>query len=273
MGEPKRPSLARAHGCALGALLLALCAVLPAQVSPRFDPLADGLLLGGSALFGIGSEFLDFKGEQHYEGTLLEPATVNGFDRPLMRAYGSFADSFSDLTLAIGIGTPLLLALGRTGAEDLALGAWYLEALGLANGSKNLIKELVDRRRPYAYFGNRPVEGYQDGDVLRSFPSGHATTAFAAAGFLGASFSRLYPDSPWKIPVWILSLYWAGTTAWLRMEGGMHFLSDVLAGAALGSLCGILIPELRFSMEDARAEADQTPASLAFPVIQLAFSY
>jgi membrane-associated phospholipid phosphatase len=97
--------------------------------------------------------------------------------------------------------------------------------------------------------------------------------AFAAAGFLGAAFGLLYPDSPWKLPVWGLSLAWAGLTALLRLDAGMHFLTDVLAAAALGSLWGVLIPELRFSMEQARAEALPTPAGSSFPVLQMTFSY
>jgi undecaprenyl-diphosphatase len=61
-----------------------------------------------------------------------------------------------------------------------------------------------------------------------SFPSGHTITAFAIAVALGA----FYPEMRAGL------FFCAASIAASRVLLGMHFLSDVLAGAALGSALG-----------------------------------
>jgi membrane-associated phospholipid phosphatase len=59
-----------------------------------------------------------------------------------------------------------------------------------------------------------------------SFPSGHATAAFAFATTLGDAIDR-----PWA-RVGLFAL--AGGTAWARVAQEAHWVSDVVAGAAVG---------------------------------------
>lgn len=63
-----------------------------------------------------------------------------------------------------------------------------------------------------------------------SFPSGHTITAFAVAIALGAFYPELFP----------VLLFCAASVAASRIVLGMHFLSDVLAGAALGTVLATL---------------------------------
>ena len=68
---------------------------------------------------------------------------------------------------------------------------------------------------------------------LASFPSGHATTAFAMATALSL-----------VAPVWALPLFaFATLIAASRMAIGAHYLSDVLAGSGLGIVCTIVIAQ------------------------------
>jgi undecaprenyl-diphosphatase len=57
-----------------------------------------------------------------------------------------------------------------------------------------------------------------------SFPSGHTITAFAVAGTLGLFYPVLLP----------ILLFCAVSIALSRVLLGMHFMSDVLAGTAIG---------------------------------------
>ena len=64
-----------------------------------------------------------------------------------------------------------------------------------------------------------------------SFPSGHTITAFAVA----VSLARFYPDLA------IGLLFCALSVAASRILLGMHFLSDVVAGAAIGTLLAFAV--------------------------------
>src|SRR5580658_9360948 len=61
-----------------------------------------------------------------------------------------------------------------------------------------------------------------------SFPSGHTITAFAVALSLGGFYPAMLPGL----------LFCAASVAASRILLGMHFLTDVLAGAAIGSAVG-----------------------------------
>jgi undecaprenyl-diphosphatase len=63
-----------------------------------------------------------------------------------------------------------------------------------------------------------------------SFPSGHTITAFAVAASLGGFYPMLLPGL----------LFCAASVAASRILLGMHFLTDVIAGAALGSALGTI---------------------------------
>jgi len=61
-----------------------------------------------------------------------------------------------------------------------------------------------------------------------SFPSGHTITAFAVAVSLGAFYPNAYAGL----------LFCAASVAASRVLLGMHFLTDVIAGAVIGSALG-----------------------------------
>ena len=61
-----------------------------------------------------------------------------------------------------------------------------------------------------------------------SFPSGHTITAFAVAVALGAFYPEMQPAL----------FFCAASVAASRIVLGMHFLSDVVAGASIGAMLG-----------------------------------
>ena len=78
-------------------------------------------------------------------------------------------------------------------------------------------------------------------DRHSSFPSGHASTAFAAATLIDRNSGHA-----WGIPAYAL----AAVTAVSRVESGRHYPSDVLAGAALGVLSASIVDALHFGGND-----------------------
>jgi undecaprenyl-diphosphatase len=67
-----------------------------------------------------------------------------------------------------------------------------------------------------------------------SFPSGHTITAFAVAVALAEFYPEMLPGL----------FFCAASVAASRVVLGMHFLSDVVAGAALGATLGALATAL-----------------------------
>lgn len=82
------------------------------------------------------------------------------------------------------------------------------------------IKFLVRRRRPEGEWG----QVYRSADP-HSFPSGHAARAF-----LVAVLATGLGPAGLTIILWI----WAPLVALARVAMGVHYVSDILAGAALG---------------------------------------
>ena len=112
------------------------------------------------------------------------------------------------------------------GAERIPalLAATAAVAIGIALFLR--LKRLCGRKRPCA------IEPHCWATLLPpdqfSFPSGHTITAFAVAVSLGAFYPNAYAGL----------LFCAASVAASRVLLGMHFLTDVIAGAIIGSVLG-----------------------------------
>lgn len=87
------------------------------------------------------------------------------------------------------------------------------------------LKLIFRRQRPAGEWG----QGYRQLDP-HSFPSGHAARAFMLAAIAVALG-----------PAWwaLVMVVWAALVSLARVAMGVHYLSDVVAGAALGVGCGV----------------------------------
>ena len=180
------------------------------------------------------------------EVSALDRADLNAFDRQATYKYSTTAARLSDVTLAGNFG---LLALATVATKPMrqdtkTVGVMYLETLLLGNGIERIVKGLTQRTRPFVYNPAAPLDDKLERDARQSFFSGHATNAFATAVFTGEVFRHYFPHSRLKPVVWIGSMGLATATAVLRYEGGKHYPTDLLAGAAFGSLVGWGIPKL-----------------------------
>ena len=89
------------------------------------------------------------------------------------------------------------------------------------------LKLAVGRSRPSQDAGTHRFRPFGSN---ASFPSGHTTQAFAVASVIAAHY-----ESPW---VKTAAYGVAGLVGYARVYHNAHFTSDVLAGAAIGSLVG-----------------------------------
>lgn len=214
----------------------------PFHLSPALDY---GLGAGGVGLLSFDilySKVLD-KDDGIDGYAVRDKDDVWAFDRWAMHDHDKAMDTASTAGMYATAAFPLIFFAAPK--EDWAtIYAMYAETVFLSQGVKEFTKAFVDRDRPYMYYEGAPSSKLEDGDYHDSFFSGHATTSFAAATFTSYVFCKEFPGSKWKIPVIAASYALATTTAALRVAGGSHFLSDVLVGAAFGSLTGWLVPYL-----------------------------
>lgn len=93
-----------------------------------------------------------------------------------------------------------------------------------------ILKRAVQRERPFV---QHPfIHPYNTDELNRSFPSGHTSNAFAFATSLSMNFSKWYVIVP--------AYTWACSVGYSRLYLGVHYPTDVLAGAILGSASAFL---------------------------------
>jgi membrane-associated phospholipid phosphatase len=134
---------------------------------------------------------------------------------------------FSKLGQHAGIWLAIGLVGGATDAERRREWRRATATVGGTYALNTAIKQIVGRRRPELP-GLPPLTGTP---TALSFPSAHASTSFAGA--------RLY--SQLGLPIGPLYALATGLTL-SRLYLGVHYPSDVLAGAVLGTALGRLVP-------------------------------
>ncbi len=180
--------------------------------------------------------------------------TLNGFDsrlrwKSLSPAARRSAHKASNVLLAVsavgmGVVAPALhhesVGLKRALWEDLLVCG---ETAAATSALTTFAKHSFGRQRPYAHFGE-PIYGSKQGEDNLSFFSGHASEAFATV-VCGYRLEKQRGDRLAK-PALFIGLGMATATAVLRVRADKHYASDVLVGAAVGSVVGYLWPRRFF---------------------------
>ena len=231
--------------CVLLVLCLAFGCVFAGASGFQWSNALDVSLTSASATLVMGNFMWEHSLQvSEYSGT---PAValedLNFLDKCAVFKYNSTLDKVGTVsTLALMV-APGILAYSFTEMEDfLTYGAMYVETMLLTYGLKETCKNLVTRQRPYLYFEGYPSEELTNGDYCRSFLSGHTALAFASAAFMTTVLSYDYKASSFRIPVIVTSYAVATAIAATRVLSGNHYITDVLAGALLGTLCGVVVP-------------------------------
>lgn len=222
-------------------LVLALAGTAQAQVQDtiyQHSPLLTGkdALLFAAFTLGTG---LVAPIDRHFADRLQNPvAQENRFLRTSATGFRLLADPGSFLT---GAG---LYLIGRADGQVRvqALGLHSVEAILIADVLGGGIKYVAGRQRPYVDVKspyNFQLGRGLSGDKYRSFPSGHTITAFAFASTVSRETQFWWPHTRWLVG----TVFYGGATlvGVSRMYNNMHWASDVMAGAAIGTLVGLKV--------------------------------
>jgi len=91
------------------------------------------------------------------------------------------------------------------------------------------LKLAIGRPRPYEFL---PV--FSQEEFLSSFPSSHASRAFVLAGFIGSHYKQF------RIVLYSMAVM----VAFSRVYLGVHYLSDVVGGAVVGTIVFYVVSKL-----------------------------
>jgi hypothetical protein len=167
----------------------------------------------------------------------------------------------SDVLLSFNVSYPLL-------GDALVNASWYraspdvatqlalidTEAYVLTLGIQQGFANFVGRQRPHgAVCGTDELPentaACEVRDRYRSFFSGHTSLSFTAAALTCTHHRHLPlhgPQSNW-IPC-VTGVALATATGTLRIVGDRHYFTDVMTGAAVGSLVGWAVPYLHYRL-------------------------
>ncbi len=266
------------HRAGLILLLLAGVGPLQAQVRPFPYALDDRDLV--HVPVGLGLAYLGYEITSRVdpptldEIAQLQPSDVNGFDRVATQNFSLTAQDRSDYVRNALLGSMVLVSLtppilGHEWSDAATLGVMSVEVLSFMFGISSIAKALSHRARPYLYNQSATVQERYDfakdkeGWGYGSFFSGHAASSFAAATFVSIVVSEVYGPSPWSGLIWGAALSAATVVSFARVNGGVHFPTDVLMGAAVGSALGYFVPALHRRPADSALSVSVAPTSVS----------
>ncbi len=235
-------------------IVLSAASLSAADFPYRLDWKKDAVIAGSAvALYGahLAISFTQDRDSARDHGVdRLHKSDINFIDRAMMYSYSRGLDLTSDILLAGTIAAPFALAFHQDKETIITGAVMYAEALLLAHSVKELTKDAVIRWRPYCYYDDTRSKLLRDEKSGKSFMSGHAALAFTSASFLTTVYAHMHPDGKKKYMVAGGSFAAAAAVGALRIFSGNHFFTDVLAGAAWGTLVGWLVPQLHYGQEN-----------------------
>lgn len=168
------------------------------------------------AFFGCTAQGLDYRIVKKWNVDDMTPAREKTF------TFISNSDAY------FVFGTPAALLAAGLIKHDSTLKVAAINtaiSLGVSIVATDVMKVIFKRPRPFVTYPD--INKLSDGGGY-SFPSGHTSSAFAVATSLVISFPKWYVAVP--------AYLYAGSVGISRVVLGVHYPSDVLAGAAVGIL-------------------------------------
>ncbi len=133
----------------------------------------------------------------------------------------------SNTSAGVSVATPLLIYSIGLIKKDSSLkqsGIFIGQTLLVSAFVTIALKNIVKRERPFITYPD--IEKVGTGGSY-AMPSGHTANAFATATSLSMAYPKWYVIAP--------AFAWAGTVGYSRLHLGVHYPSDVFAGAFIGA--------------------------------------
>ncbi len=164
---------------------------------------------------------------QNWDIDLLEQINLDR-NKSLDPTFKFITNSVSPLS----VGTPIAvfgLGLIQKDSSLKSKGIFMVEALCVNAFTTTALKLAFKRDRPFVTY---PYLDKQADAGSYSFPSGHTSSAFAFATSVSLAFPKWYVIAP--------AFVYASAAGYSRMHLGVHYPSDVLAGAIVGTGSALL---------------------------------
>jgi len=244
-----------ARACLAAALLLCAPAAARADAARTREALRTALRDPGTWIPAVAALIVALSGRDHaISDRAMDTTPLFGTNDEALDA----SDVLRDVSYFEMVATSPM-APGAASSVDKWSEAILAEHAGVASASAVtwVLKRTVGRERP-------------NGINKHSFPSGHATRAFAARGAIAYNLDRSTLADPARVTADVAFSLAAVGTAWARVEGGAHHASDVLAGAAIGNFFGRFFAEALGPEDDAAGAARQ---AAGFPAVAVTFRF
>lgn len=155
---------------------------------------------------------------------------INGIDNGFVKG---FSKGISKTEPYIALGVPALMGTyalinkdNKLLGDAVFVGSAVVEALAVTCA----MKYAINRERPFNHYPDQ-IDNREDASSP-SFPSAHTSSAFSLATALSIRYPKWYVIVP--------SYAWACSVGFARMNVGVHYPSDVVAGAVIGTGCAVV---------------------------------
>ena len=220
---------------------------------PRFST-TDWVITGAGAVLALAAAIIPPVNKKRLGGWLFDDDVRDAIRLTNPQARFTARD-VSDVILSLEATWPFFVDAVVTtwwfrGSPDAAAQMALVDAQALAiiTGIQGITNTIASRERPYGQTCGTAEQPEQtnecEGNVRhRSFFSGHAAFAFMSAGLVCVHHIKhgLYRGAGDTVAC-IVAYTGAAATATLRVMGDMHYATDVLTGAAVGTAVGLAVP-------------------------------
>jgi membrane-associated phospholipid phosphatase len=204
------------------------------------------IVLGGFAWTGYAFSVIYTKKATPVSDILnLDKSKVPSFDRWNAGWHDGNMDKISYYPFYAVMPLPLVLLFDKSISKNAgSVGLLYLEAFSFTGIVYSSSVFFIDRYRPDVYNTDLELSYRTNGNFRNSFFAGHVAVVATSTFFISKVYDDYHPHSKFK---WVL--YGASTAAtlgmaYMRLEAGKHFTSDVITGIVVGVGSALLTPEL-----------------------------